>query len=598
MQKKLKDIFEKAIAIIREYPLVLVMALLAAVSLICMTQSGISQETEFLFGKISLVFSLGISLSFALNMVSQRIGKFFLLQLSGILFLLFFYFLLPNEEKNFTEQYAFLIVPTFILSHLLVSFIAFFGQKKELNFWQYNKNLFINIFLTVVFTGVLIAGIQLAIVAVDQLFDFKFNNSYYKNPFIVLSVFGSCFIFLLFNVNGLLSLEKDEDYPQILKFFTQFILIPLLLIYVIILYFYSAKILLSWELPKGWVSYLVLAYSIVGIFALLLVHPLKEDRSKSWVQLFNKIFYFTLIPLLVLLFTAIFTRILQYGYTEARYFVLLLAVWLLAVVVYFIFKVKATIKFVPISLFCFGLFALAFPFLNSFSVAKNSQKKELYKILAENKLLEKGKINFNLKVPDSVATEISDKFLFLAKRQENLYLKNLLNPQLAKKFEKENKKGNFYETARIVKSGFKNITAESIAKGNLTNSKNIILTVSNLETPISDYDHLFKAYNYRTNIFKFKDNLIEINLQNGQFKPILFFTFNGKVIDLMPEIKTIFNDRNESGEFKVDDLSIYKTVGKFNFKLIFDNISKVQIPGKKPEYYMNSESILILVKEN
>ena len=598
MQKKLKEIFEKAIAIIREYPLVLVMAILAAVFLICMTQIGVSTKSEFLFGKLALVFSLGISLTFALNMLSQRIGKIFLLQLAGILFLVFFYFLLPNEEKKFTERYAFLIFPTFILSHLLVSFIAFFGQKKELNFWQYNKNLFINIFLTVVFTGVLIAGIQLAIVAVDQLFDFKFNNSYYKNPFIILSVFGSCFIFLLFNVTGLLSLEKDGDYPQILKFFTQFILIPLLLIYVIILYFYSAKILLSWELPKGWVSYLVLAYSLVGIFALLLVHPLKEDRSKSWVQLFNKIFYFTLIPLLVLLFTAIFTRILQYGYTEARYFVLLLAVWLLTVVVYFIFKGKATIKFVPISLFCFGLFALAFPFLNSFSVAKNSQKKELNKILAENKLLENGKINFNLKVPDSVATEISDKFQFLAKRQENLYLKNLLNPQIAEKFEKENKKGNFYETARIVKGGFKNITAESIAKGNLTNSKNIILTISNLATPVSKYDYLFKAYNYKNNIFRYNENLIEINLQNSQVRTKLFFIFNGTVIDLMPELETLFNDTNESGEFKVDDLSIYKTVGKFNFKFIFDNISKVQTPGKKAEYYINSESVLILVKEN
>jgi len=598
MQKKVKEIFEKATTIVREYPLVLLMALLAAASLICMTQSGISKENEFLFGKLALVFSLGISLTFALNMLSQRIGKFFLLQLAGILFLLFFYFLLPNHEKKFTEQYAFLIVPTYILSHLLVSFIAFFGQKKELHFWQYNKNLFINIFLTVVFTGVLIAGIQLAILAVDQLFDFKFNNSYYKNPFLVISVLGSCFIFLLFNVNGLLSLEKDGDYPQILKFFTQFILIPLLLIYVIILYFYSAKIVLNWELPKGWVSYLVLAYSIVGIFALLLVHPLKEDRSKSWVQLFNKIFYFTLIPLLVLLFTAIFTRILQYGYTEARYFVLLLAVWLLTVVVYFIFKSKPTIKFVPVSLFCFGLFALAFPFLNSFSVAKNSQKMELNKILAENKLVENGKINFNLKVPDSVATEISDKFEFLAKRQENIYLKKLLNPQLAEKFEKENKKGNFYETARIVKGAFKNITAESIAKSNLTSSKNIILTISNLETPVSEYDYLYKAYNYRTNIFKFKENTIEMNIQNGQYKTILFFIFNGKVIDFRSEIETIFRDYNESGEFKVDELSMTKTVGKFNFKLLFDNISKVQMPGKKAEYYISSESVLILVKEN
>ena len=220
---------------------------------------------------------------------------------------------------------TFLLIPTFILSHLLVSFIAFLGVKREMYFWQFNKNLFINIFLTAIFTGVLVGGVELAILAIDQLFDFNFDGEYYRKTFILLAIFGSCFIFLLFNEKGLQDLEKDGSYPLILKFFTQYILIPLLFIYVVILYFYGGKILINWELPRGWVSYLVLAYSVVGILGLLLVHPLKDASTKSWVHMFSKIFYYTLIPLIALLFTAIFTRILAYGYTEPRYFVLLLA---------------------------------------------------------------------------------------------------------------------------------------------------------------------------------------------------------------------------------------------------------------------------------
>ena len=177
------------------------------------------------------------------------------------------------------------------------------------------------------------------------------------NRFSFLSIFGSCFIFLLFNENGLFYLEKNSDYPVILKFFTQYVLVPLLLIYSVILYFYSAKILINWELPRGWVSYLVLAYSVVGILAILLVHPLKEDSTKSWVKIFSKIFYYTLAPLIILLFVAIFTRILEYGYTEPRYFVLIIALWLTTVVFYFIFNKKQAIKFVPMSLFIFGLFS-------------------------------------------------------------------------------------------------------------------------------------------------------------------------------------------------------------------------------------------------
>lgn len=177
-----------------------------------------------------------------------------------------------------------------------------------------------------------------------------------------MAIFGSTFIFLLFNAKGLSNLEKESQYPVILKFFTQFVLIPLLIIYLVILYFYSGKILLAWELPRGWVTYLVMAFSIVGILALLLVYPLKEIKAKSWVVIFSKVFYYSLLPLLILLFTAIFTRVLQYGFTEARYYVLVLAIWLATLTIYYIFYKKASIKFIPISLFCFGIFGLLFPF--------------------------------------------------------------------------------------------------------------------------------------------------------------------------------------------------------------------------------------------
>src|SRR5690606_28891287 len=335
--------------------------------------------------------------------------------------------------------------PTFILSHLLVSFVAFIKRKNsEHHFWQYNKSLFVNFFLTLVFTGVLTGGVQLAILAVDKLFNMHFQDEWYGQVAVFLTIFGSTVIFLLFNESGLNFLEKEGKYPVVLKFFTQYVLIPLLCIYVVILYLYSGKILINWELPRGWVSYLVLAYSIVGILALLLVHPLKEESTKSWVKMFSKVFYFTLIPLIILLFIAIFTRLLEYGYTEPRYFVLLLAIWLTTVVLYFIFRKNPTIKFIPISLFCFGLFALVFPYFNTFSVAKRSQKNELEKILTDHNLLVNGKIDFTKEVPDTVAYEIADKFKFLYDR----FQKDYLNSMLDEKSQEEFKNGYYWNFAQ------------------------------------------------------------------------------------------------------------------------------------------------------
>lgn len=595
MIKKFREVFGKTDDVLREYSMVLVMAFLAAISAIYYINYDYNgHEYAFFYVKFGLVASLGISVMYALKMLSQRIGKEILLQLIGIVFLLFFYFLIPLKEKQFTEVYAFLLIPTFILSHLLVSFVAFIGRNRELNFWQYNKNLFINIFLTAVFTGVLTGGIMLAILAVDQLFDFNFNGRYYSYTFSFLSIFGSCFIFLLFNEKGLSYLEKNGDYPVILKFFTQYVLVPLLLIYSVILYFYSAKILINWELPRGWVSYLILAYSVVGILAILLVHPLKQDSTKSWVKIFSKIFYYTLAPLIILIFVAIFTRILEYGYTEPRYFVLIIALWLTTVVLYFIFIPKQTIKFVPISLFVFGLFSLMFPYLNTFSVAKRSQKSELLKTLSQKNILENGKINFKKKISGEYADEISDKFNFLAKRNETDFLLRILPSEPRKKFEKHLADDNFWGFSSI-RSEFTNVSYKTEGD-HFQNYRNTRLTSKSQSVDISEYRLLVKANNYQKTRFVLDNNKFELEAGRRPIYSTFILNFNEEEINLFPEVEQLFKNAPLEGNQIVENLMMTKKVGNYELTIIFDALIRTSSPKKKDEYMITSESIIILIK--
>ena len=593
MYKKFKEVFGKSGDIIREYPMVLAMAFLAAISTISyISYDYNSQDQSFVYLKFAWVASLGISVMFAIKMLSQRIGKEIILQLFGLVFLVFFYFLLPLKEKEFTEVYAFLLIPTFILSHLLVSFIAFVRKDQELNFWQFNKNLFINIFLTAVFTGVLTGGIMLAILAVDQLFDFNFKGRCYSYTFSFLSIFGSSFIFLLFNEKGLSYLEKNGDYPVILKFFTQFILVPLLLIYAVILYFYSAKILINWELPRGWVSYLILAYSVVGILAILLVHPLKGDSTKSWVRIFSNVFYYTLAPLIILLFVAIFTRILEYGYTEPRYFVLIIALWLTTVVLYFIFIRRQTIKFVPVSLFVFGLFSLTFPYINAFSVAKRSQKSELVKSLSDHNLLENGTINFNKEIPNAVANDISDKFSFLAKRKEKDFLINFLATDVKKRYEKDLEDDQLWRYTSLRSEFKKIIYVDNKGKGNYLST---ILTSKSSGIDISAYRQLFKV-DYNNTRFEFENNKFELEIPGAVMKTEFNVVFNGQKINLLPEFKELFNNAPNDGEQGVENLFIIKKVGSYEIKVLFDSVLRNTSPKKDDTYIINEPSIIILIK--
>lgn len=595
MKSKLLETLNRAGEAVSRYPIVLVMALLASVGAICIVESD--SEQAFTYTKFTICASMGISLMFALKMLSQRIRKELLLQLSGIIFLIGFYWILPGQKSGFTEIHAYTIAVTVLLTHLLVSFVPFLEKNKESGFWQYNKNLFVNFFLTAVFTGILTGGVELAILAIDQLFDFKFNSRIYTDTFFVLAILGSSLIFLLFNEKGLSNLEKESTYPVVLKFFTQFILIPLLLIYAVILYFYSFKILINWQLPRGWVSYLILAYSIVGILALLLVHPLRAENTKSWVRIFSKAFYYTIVPLIILLFTAIFTRILEYGFTEPRYFVFLLAVWLLSTVVYFILIKKATIKFIPISLFLFGVFALIFPYLNAFSVANRSQKAELFKILNQHQLISNGKLNFQKKITDTVRNEIADKFEFLAERKQQEFLSGLLNEKDQTELADNIKKGSFYSVRYDIQNKF--VHVNKTLKNTWEETARLMIIPEKQSVEIGNYQYLLNFSRYRNDPQELNGDRFELADQLTQ-QSSLKLTLNSKEeIDFGPQIiKLLESNKNKGGIVKVPDLSMESDLGKYHIKMIFNEISREQYPyNDQPSIYYENIYVLIRAKE-
>lgn len=592
MKTKFQETLSRANEVILRYPMILVMALLAAIGAIYIVETERSEITSYI--KFTICSCLGISLMFALKMLSQRIGKELLLQVCGIVFLIGFYYILPDKKNSFTEVYAYIIAVTALLSHLLVSFVPFLEKDRELRFWQYNKNLFINIFLTAVFTGVLTGGVELAILAVDKLFDFNFHDRIYRDTFFVLAIFGSSFIFLLFNDKGLNNLEKDGTYPVVLKFFTQFILIPLLLIYVTILYFYSVKILINWQLPRGWVSYLVLAYSIVGILALLLVHPLKEENAKSWVRIFSKAFYYTIVPLIVLLFTAIFTRILEYGYTEPRYFVLLLALWLLSIVVYFIFNKKATIKFIPVSLFLFGAFALVFPYLNAFSVAKRSQKTELMNILNQHQLMSADKINFQKKVTDTVRNEIADKFEFLAERKQNEFLSTLLNEKDQAELTDNIKNGTFYSINYDIQNKFSDVNVT--VKNRAYEMNRLVLIRKEQAVEIGNYQYLIFFHRYSRDPQQLNNDQFELTDQLTEKSSLKLSLNSQEEIDFGPQIIKLFEkNKNKKGNVLIPEIAMESDLGKYHVKLIFSEITREKYSENDTAsiYY---ENVYILIK--
>ena len=291
-------------------------------------------------------------------------------------------------EKDMASGWA-LFFLTAIAFHLMVSFTPFVRSNDMSRFWEYNKNVFLRLLTSVFYSGVLFAGLSLAIVAIDQLFEVRIRDERYAELFMLIGmVFNTWFFLSGFPENP----EEAEvtEYPKGLRIFTQFVLLPLVTVYLIILYAYSAKILFTSNWPSGWVSYLVIGFSSAGILALLLIWPLREDERHRWIKLYAKGFFFALFPLVVLLFFSIYMRITQYGITLNRYFVILLALWLLFVASYFLISRKKRVKMIPLSLFAAAIIAATDP-LGSFAVSLRSQRARLIDIGEKYDFYKEGK---------------------------------------------------------------------------------------------------------------------------------------------------------------------------------------------------------------
>lgn len=336
---------------------------------------------------LCLVLFLSISLFFLASKKNNIIRFLTSLALGSLAFAFVFSF---KKDVTEVEMQQFLVLN--IALHLLVSFAGFLPRKyNQDEFWEFNKRLFLRILTAGLYSIVLYLGLAIAITAVEKLFNVEIDDKIYGYLFFTIAGIFNTIFFL----NGVPETNNNKNplklsYPNGLKNFTQYVLMPLISLYLVILICYETKILVTLSLPIGWVSYLVLVFAIFGILSFLLVHPIATESGNLWMRTFNRWFYYLLVPLLGLLFWAILYRIQLYGFTHERYYVLLLSIWLTVVVAYFIIQKQPKIKFIPISMCIAGLLSIVGP-QSADNISKNSQ---LYRFETYLQKSEKAKLSF------------------------------------------------------------------------------------------------------------------------------------------------------------------------------------------------------------
>ena len=137
-------------------------------------------------------------------------------------------------------------------------------------------------------------------------------------------------LFLLFNREK----EEEEGVNKLFDVLLNYVLSPALLIYAVILYLYFVKVAVLWSLPKGAVAYIVVSF-ISATFILKSCQPFLERRYYDWFYRYSG---WAVLPALVMYWVGTFYRINQYGYTEARVYLVVVGAILTGTVLLFFFR--------------------------------------------------------------------------------------------------------------------------------------------------------------------------------------------------------------------------------------------------------------------
>ncbi len=296
--------------------------------------------------------------------------------------------LIYSQYNNGFIEYYF--STTLFVTLLLMLIWPTWGQQNIEMTWNYHIRLIFAIAMTYLLEHIIVFGIIAILLSIQYLFNIEMLNIIAVSVAVVLAFFCPCCAMALMPINKD-HYDKPLEYGKFLKVLVLYILLPLVCIEAIVLYIYAITILVSWQLPEGGVAYWVFSYAIAASIVWYLLMPVFRSEQPSKLKFLDRGFFFSLIPLLVLLFVGLFRRIHDYGFTTNRYIVLAIALWFSVISLIMIFRKSRNVTPLLGSLVIISMLALVGPW-SMFSIPKELQFKRFEQIANEYHLLENGKI--------------------------------------------------------------------------------------------------------------------------------------------------------------------------------------------------------------
>ena len=381
---------------------------------------------DSLIGAVSYYLSVGFVLSLTLHLWQEEGKKqrtILIVNMVAHLVLLadaiYIYHVL--EDSN-SYHYEVWVAHAAIIFSLLLSlfFLSFFKEKDNIASWNFTMNILVNLFICHFIGEVMWGGFSLLLSSFNFLFHIDFDSKWYMVIGVLTGLLLSSWLFLGRIPNGENKHDRTPVDSGFLNAVMRFLFLPLVGLYTIVLYIYAIQILVKWELPNGWVSWLVAA-SMVGLIIIEFgLYPVRKAQNRKADNLIARYLPVSILPLLLLMTVGIIRRFNDYGITINRLYLITLNLWFYFVCIT-LFQTKARrINWITISFALIFLLTSAFP-INYFSITRNCMDSKIRKMLYSTDMIRVRKFPLNERqykhllhiLTKEEAVELNDKMRYM-----------------------------------------------------------------------------------------------------------------------------------------------------------------------------------------
>ena len=270
-----------------------------------------------------------------------------------------------------------------IFTALVVAIL--FVPSRKVWAWNFTNSQMCAMITATVFSWGVFVAVGLIFMTVFALFNFD----EYKVMTCAETVFGFgipavIFLHLIPRRNDAEAMEKGFKASKFQCGTAKYFLLLVTVVYMAILYVYGLKILFTWELPRGVVSWSVTGLTMAVLMTLFLLEGVRRThpddsltlRAVKWLPV-------AMLPLFVLMSVGLLYRIGQYGLTASRLYVLTFNVWCYIVFLYMILSRTRIYSGVAISFAVVFMATSVLPYFNYTTLTDAMMRRNLREALVE-----------------------------------------------------------------------------------------------------------------------------------------------------------------------------------------------------------------------